>query len=80
MDHTLLLEVPDDLYKPLVKTAQQTGKSPEALATEWLLTAIRQIPDDPVEKFIGAFHTDVTDWANEHDKYLGKGLIEEKRA
>jgi hypothetical protein len=26
---------------------------------------------DPVEQFIGAFPSDVPDWANEHDKYLG---------
>ena len=25
---------------------------------------------DPIEKFIGAFPSDVPDWANEHDKHL----------
>jgi hypothetical protein len=27
---------------------------------------------DPVEQFIGAFPSDVPDWSNEHDKYLGQ--------
>jgi hypothetical protein len=35
---------------------------------------------DPVEPFIGALPSDVPDWANQHDKYLGRTLMEEMRA
>jgi len=35
---------------------------------------------DPVEKFIGAFPSDVPDWASQPDKYLGQALMEEMRA
>jgi hypothetical protein len=31
---------------------------------------------DPVEQFIGAFPSDVPDWTNEHDKYLGRAQAE----
>lgn len=34
---------------------------------------------DPVEPFIGAFRSDVPDWADQHDKYLGQSLMEEMR-
>lgn len=27
--------------------------------------------DDPVEKFIGAFSSNIPDWADQHDKYIG---------
>jgi hypothetical protein len=34
---------------------------------------------DPLEQFIGAFHSGVPDWAKDHDKYLGEGLKEQMR-
>ena len=35
---------------------------------------------DPLEKFIGAFPSDVPDWANEHDKYLGHAQAENMKS
>jgi hypothetical protein len=32
---------------------------------------------DPVEQFIGAFPTDVPDWASRHDEYLGQDTKEQ---
>ena len=32
---------------------------------------------DPLEPFIGAFRTDLPDWANQHDQHLGKALMDE---
>lgn len=34
---------------------------------------------DPVEPFIGAFSSNISDWADEHDKYLGEGQMEPLR-
>ncbi len=34
---------------------------------------------DPVEQIIGAFQSDVPDWASQHDKYLGQKLLDEMR-
>ena len=79
MEHTLVLEVPEDIYEPLAKTAQRTGQTPEKLATECLITAIQQMLDDPVENFIGAFSSNIQDWADQHDKYLGQALVEQMR-
>ena len=76
MGHTLQLEVPEDVYEPLVKAAEQTGQSPEALATQWLVAATRNLVTDSLEQFIGAFSSNVADWAHEHDKYIGKAVME----
>ena len=77
MAYSLILEVPEDLYEPLAKTAKRTGRTPEELAIEWLAIAVQSMLDDPVENFIGAFSSNVPDWANEHDKYIGQALVED---
>lgn len=75
MAHTLVLEIPEDVYEPLLKTAEQLGQSPEDTAVRWLENAARKSLDDPVEKFIGAFGNEIPDWADEHDKYIGRELM-----
>jgi hypothetical protein len=34
MVHTLILEVPEELYEPLVKKAKQAGQAPERVVLE----------------------------------------------
>jgi hypothetical protein len=77
MSRTLVLEIPEDVYEPLLKTAEQLGQTPEDTAVRWLENAARKSSDDPVEKFIGALGSDIPDWADEHDKYIGRELMEE---
>ncbi|MFQ5858543.1 MAG: hypothetical protein ACE5LU_23335 [Anaerolineae bacterium] len=79
MEHRLVLEVPEDVYEPITKTAKQRGSSPEELVVEWLVIAIHQAVDDPVENFIGALSSNIPDWADQHDKYLGLALMEQMR-
>ncbi len=74
MTHSLVLEVPEDVYLPLVKTAEAAGQKVEQLAIELLTAVARPAADDPVENFIGALHSDVPDWADAHDKYIGQSL------
>ncbi len=76
MGHTLTLQVPNDVYEPLVETAKQRGSTPEELAVEWLVTAIHNAMNDPVERFIGVFGSNISDWADQHDKYLGQALMD----
>ena len=80
MGHTLMLEVPENIYQPLAKTAEQRGGTPEELAMEWLLTASHLVVDDPVENFIGAFHSNISDWADQHDKYIGQTLMSQMQS
>ena len=76
MSHRLILEIPEDVYEPLVKTAAQIGQTPEKLAIHWLAAATQHHVDDPVEKFIGAFSSNVPDWADRHDQYIGQALVD----
>jgi len=75
MGYTLMLEVPEDIYEPLVQTAKRTGRPPEELAVEWLVAAVRDAMNDPIENFIGAFSSNTPDWADQHDKYIGQTLM-----
>ena len=74
MSHSLTLDLPEAVYEPLKKTAEQKGQSPETLAIQWLAAAVQGLPDDPLEQFIGAFNTRSTDWADRHDHYLGQSI------
>jgi hypothetical protein len=76
MTHQLILDVPEEVYRPLIEAAQRKGSTPEQLAVEWL-TAGRQAAEDPLERFIGAIPSAVPDWADAHDKYLGQALNDE---
>ncbi len=77
MAHTLLLEVPEDVYTSLVETAENEGQSPEVVAARCLTTAVRGSeldPPDPFEKWIGALPVGVPGWADDHDRYIGESL------
>lgn len=76
MGHTLLVEVPEDVYELLRKSAEHAGQSPEALAAQWLATATRSVANDPVEQIIGSITSHVPDWADNHDHYLGQSVME----
>jgi hypothetical protein len=76
MGHTLVLEVPEDVYESLNKIAEQTGQTLEVFAVHWLATMARNLVMDPLEKFIGAFRSNVSDWADDHDKHIGKSIME----
>ena len=76
MTHSVTLNIPDHLYSPLLEKANQTGKKPEDLMIEYLQTMIKNTEDDPVEEFIGAIDSELTDWTENHDVYLGKSLSE----
>jgi hypothetical protein len=43
------------------------------------VSAIQKAIDDPVENFIGAFSSNIPDWADQHDRYLGLALMEQMR-
>jgi hypothetical protein len=74
MDHTMTLNVPERVYQSLIQRAHEAGQKPESLAVQLLATATQPAADDPVEAFIGAFSSQVSDWADQHDAYLGRTL------
>jgi len=74
MGHAITVDMPQEVYESLARTAQQTGQTPEELAARWLAAAVQQAASDPLERFIGSIPTNVPDWADRHDHYIGKTL------
>lgn len=71
MTFTVNITIPDTIYHTLIATAHTRGQSVEAVAADWLRLAAQQIAPDPIEAFIGAFDSASSDWADDHDRYLG---------
>lgn len=80
MTHSLTLELPDNIYRSLAEKAAAEGRPVEDIALEQLANGdAEQDVEDPLDKFVGAFKSDVPDWADNHDKYLGENLYREMR-
>lgn len=79
MTHSLTLEIPENIYQPLAEEAEAKGRKIEEIALAKLAKDEPELMDDPFEKFIGSFRSDVPDWADNHDKYLGENLMRELR-
>lgn len=79
MTHSLVLEVPESIYQPIVEEAEAEGRKVEEIALERLAVKKPKPKGDPLDEFVGAFRSDVPDWADNHDKYLGENLMREMR-
>lgn len=79
MRPTLTIELPDELYQHLFKWAQMEGRTPDALATEYLTNIIQRLANDPLLQLAGSVTSDVTDVCERHDEYIGQALFEEMR-
>lgn len=77
MSQVLTLQIPQELYQPLVEIARRRGQSPEEFAVQWLAASIQHFVDDPIEPFIGAIQSNIPDWTEHHDQYLGESLLNE---
>jgi hypothetical protein len=77
MTHEITLEVPDEIYQPLLKRAQEQGQTIETVARECLAASVNVAPGSLLGRWIGAFESDVPDAAERHHEYLGQALHEE---
>ena len=50
MTHAITLDLPEEVYEPLKRTAKDNGQSPEDLAVKWLTTVVQRLSDDPLEQ------------------------------
>jgi hypothetical protein len=75
MAHTLTLNIPDDVYQGLLKTAEEIGRTPEELAGKWVATAVQDICDDPLLKLAGTLECGISDLSERHHDYIGEGLM-----
>ncbi|MDV3002951.1 MAG: hypothetical protein N5P05_004606 (plasmid) [Chroococcopsis gigantea SAG 12.99] len=74
MTHFVTLNIPDNLYCSLLKISNKTGKKTDELMIEYLQAMIKSTEDDPLEDFIDSINSNVSDWTENHDFYLGKSL------
>ncbi len=74
MAHSVTLNIPDNLYYSLLEISNKTGKKTDELMIEYLQAMIVNKEDDPLEEFIGAVNSNISDWTENHDIYLGKSL------
>ncbi len=77
MTHSIVLEVPENIYQEIVKEAESKKRKVEEIALERLAKDAPREIEDPLDKFVGAFRSDVPDWADNHDKYLGEELAKD---
>ncbi len=74
MPHLLTVELPTEVYEPLLREAERTGREPAELAARWLACVAGVPMDDPFAAHIGAYRSEVTGVAAEHDRYLGEAI------
>ncbi len=77
---TITLELPQNIYESLQEAAAKAGQSPQELITQLLGQNMRTFADDPLDVFIGAFRSEIPDWGQNHDHYLGQELLENHNA
>lgn len=71
MSHTLVLEIPNEAYEELVRSAQKQGQPPERIAADILAESLA----DPVMRLAGCLSMPFTDIGDRHDEYIGAGLL-----
>jgi hypothetical protein len=67
MSHPLTIQIPEELYQPLIDAAAQMGQTPEEVALRWLSEVAQPITDDPIEQFIGAIPSHLPGWTTQHN-------------
>lgn len=72
MERTFIIEIPDTLYESLLLVAERAGQTPQEWVLRWLIREVQAALEDPLERFIGAFRSDVPDWSDRHDFYIGQ--------
>jgi hypothetical protein len=77
MTHPVTLAIPDEIYQPLLKIAQDKGQTIEALANTCLADAIRAEPGSRLRRWVGASASHVSDASLRHDEYLGQAILDE---
>jgi hypothetical protein len=78
MSHELTLDLPEEIYLPLLRQAEEAGQPLEALIRDYLAQAARaSSPPGLLRRWAGAFASDVPDAATRHHEYLGETLHDE---
>ena len=71
MNQVLQISLPEKVYLRLEQTAKTMQQPLEQVALHWLEQAA-EAAKDPLDDFVGAFASGISDLADQHDKYLGE--------
>ncbi len=78
MTHQITLEIPDEVYQPLVQKARAIGQAVEVVASACLAESVqKEMPGSRLRRWAGAFASGVPDAAARHHDYLGQPLHDE---
>ena len=61
MPIALTVEIPDHIYEPLKQKANQTGQTPEQIASAWIEKAVNRLSADPLLQLAGVFESEFSD-------------------
>jgi hypothetical protein len=75
MSHTLVLDIPEEAYEELTRSARRKGQSPEKVAAGILADSLT----DPVLKLAGCLSFPSADLGERHDEYIGAAIHAESR-
>lgn len=76
MVHSLTLDIPESVFRPLADQAAAKGKTVEDVVIEKLSNGGPKSVNS-LDKWVGAFKSGVPDAATDHDRYLGDNLSRE---
>lgn len=78
MIHQVTVQIPDEVYLPLLKQAEESGQTVEQVAGARLAqTVASPAPGSLLRKWIGAMDWVPNDVASRHHEYIGEGLYED---
>lgn len=78
MIHQVIVQIPDEVYLPLLKQAEESGQTVEEVAGARLAqTVATPAAESPLRKWIGAMNWEPNDVATRHHEYIGEGLYED---
>lgn len=76
--HQLTVEIPDNVYQPLLQKAKDRGQTVELMAQECLTALVQPVaPGSRLRKWAGALASGITDVGTRHDDYIGQALYDE---
>lgn len=72
----LSIEIPPELFSALEEAAREAGVTPEVLVSEWVIpwlaAVIERREHDPLVKLFGSIQSDLPNWTERHDEFLGQ--------
>ena len=77
--HRLTLELPDEVYEPLLQQAERNATTPEALLSQWAGSITASDMEDPLLCLLGSLEFKAGDVSARHDELIGRSLQENNR-